>query len=123
MRSSIFKSLKESRKQSLKTIALGVALILRLKLAHTPSPFQLKGREAEKEEEEAGEEEEKGQREEEGEEAGRRVTTNRGTRKEPETRGYPGERCFAGAKVRDCFKREGTKAGDECYPAAKHSKD
>ena len=54
---------------------------------------------------------------------GRRVTTNRGTRKEPETRGYPGERCFAGAKVRDCFKREGTKAGDECYPAAKHSKD
>lgn len=69
------------------------------------------------------EKEVKGQREEEGEEEQRRMTTNKGTRKEPETRGYPGEHCFAGSRVRDCFKKEGTKAGDECYPAAKHNKD
>ena len=58
------------------------------------------------------------EREEEGAEEQRRVTSNKGTRKEPETQGYPGEHCFAGAKVRACFKKEGTKAGDECCPAA-----
>ena len=76
------------------------------------------GGEAEEEEGGQREEEEEGQREEEGAEEQRRVTSNKGTRKEPETQGYPGEHCFAGAKVRACFKKEGTKAGDECCPAA-----
>ena len=72
-------------------------------------------KEEEREEEEGGEEEkeEKGQREEEGEEEQKRMTSNKGTRKEPETQGYPGEHCFAGAKVRACFKKEGTNAAQQ----------